>query len=63
VIESQGRVDRSREYLSPVDLALVKGRKTLVDAVKAYERGEVPLGRDRDLSDIEAGFDVVKAQS
>ena len=63
VIESQGRVDRSREYLSPVDLALVKGRKTLVDAVKAYERGEAPLGRDRDLSDIEAGFDVVKAQS
>lgn len=63
VIESQGRVDRSREYLSPVDLALVKGRKTLVEAVRAYERGEAPLGRDRDLSDIEAGFDVVKAQS
>ena len=43
-------------------MALVKGRKTLVDAVKAYERGEAPLGRDRDLGDIEAGFDVVKAQ-
>lgn len=62
VIESQGRVDRSREYLAPVDLALVKGRKTLIDAVKRHERGEAPLGRDLDLTHIEAGFDVVKVQ-
>ncbi len=61
VIESQGRVDRSIEYLSPADLALVKGRKTLVDAVRAYERGAPPLGRDLDLPDIEANFEASPA--
>jgi len=44
-----------------VDVALVKGRKTLVDAVQAYERGEPPLGRDLDLSAVEAYFDIKPA--
>lgn len=61
VIESQGRADRSAEYLAPVDVALVKGRKTLVDAVQAYARGEPPLGRDLDLSAVEAHFDTKPA--
>lgn len=58
VIESQGRADRSAEYLAPVDAALVKGRKTLIDAVLAHERGEPPLGRDLDLSAVEAHFEA-----
>lgn len=58
VIESQGRADRSKEYLAPVDNALVKGRKTIIDAVKYFEKGQLPLGRDSDLTNIEAGFEV-----
>lgn len=56
VLESQGRVDRTREILAPVDKALVEGRRTVLDAIAAHERGEPALGRDLDLSDIEALF-------
>lgn len=61
VLESQGKVDRSREILAPVDRALVEGRNTLIDAVEAYQRGEAPLGRDLDLGDVEALFVVNRA--
>jgi len=54
VIESQGRVDRTRETLAPVDRVLVEGRRVLLDAVAAHERGEPPIARDLDLSDVEA---------
>ncbi|MFP3675265.1 hypothetical protein SB724_20840, partial [Bacillus sp. SIMBA_031] len=53
-IESQGRVARSAELLAPTDRAVAEGRRTLVDAVKAYEAGSSPLGRDLDLSKVEA---------
>ncbi|MFP3613151.1 Rieske 2Fe-2S domain-containing protein [Paraburkholderia sp. SIMBA_050] len=55
-IESQGRVARSAELLAPTDRAVAEGRRTLVDAVKAYEAGSSPLGRDLDLSKVEASF-------
>jgi hypothetical protein len=61
VLESQGRLDRSREMLAPVDRALVEGRQTLIDAVNAHERGEPPLGRDLDLRHVEALFEVKKS--
>jgi phenylpropionate dioxygenase-like ring-hydroxylating dioxygenase large terminal subunit len=61
VIESQGRVDRSAEILAPTDRALIEGRRTILDAVHAFERGEPPLGRDLDHSGIEAVFHVKAA--
>ena len=57
-IESQGRLDRSKELLAPVDIALVEGRKTILDAISAHQNGEPPLGRDLDLSNVEADFRV-----
>ncbi|GLJ00277.1 MULTISPECIES: Rieske 2Fe-2S domain-containing protein [Sphingobium] len=56
VIESQGRLDRTREMLTPIDRAVVEGRATLLDAVRAHQRGEPPIGRDEDLSEVEALF-------
>ncbi|WP_313807844.1 Rieske 2Fe-2S domain-containing protein [Sphingobium sp.] len=56
VLESQGRVDRTREMLAPVDKALVEGRRTVLEAIAAHQRGEVAQGRDLDLSDVEALF-------
>ena len=58
VLESQGRVDRSVELLAPVDRAVVEGRRTLLDAVESHQRGEPPLGRDLDLTQVEAVFVV-----
>lgn len=55
-IESQGRLDRSKELLAPVDKALVVGRKTVLDAIEAYQSGKPPIGRDLDLSGVEAEF-------
>ncbi len=61
VIESQGRADRSIENLALVDRALIEGRKTLLRAVRAHQAGEPPLGRDLDLSHVEAHFGVNQA--
>lgn len=56
MIESQGRLDRTKELLSPIDKAVIEGRNTILDAVKAYQKGEPPLGRDLDHSSVEALF-------
>jgi phthalate 4,5-dioxygenase oxygenase subunit len=56
VIESQGRADRSIEHLAPTDRAIAEGRKTLLDAVRAHQRGEPPIGRHLDLSHLDALF-------
>ena len=61
LLESQGRVDRTREILAPVDRALVEGRQTVLDAIDAHEHGEPPPGRDMDLSEVEAMFVLNKA--
>ena len=55
-IESQGEVDRSAEILAPTDRAVIEGRRTVIDAVRAFEAGAPPPGRDLDLTDIEAVF-------
>ena len=59
--ESQGRIDRSQERLAPTDVVVVKGRKTLLEAVAAHERGEAPLGLDADVSRVEAVFSPKQA--
>ena len=56
VIESQGPLDRGREHLGPVDIAIIAGRKMLLRAVQAAERGEPPFARDEDVSTVEAVF-------
>lgn len=57
-IESQGQVDRSAEQLAPTDRALAYGRRRILEALSAYERGEAPLGRDLDLTGVESLFEV-----
>ena len=37
-------VDRSREFLSATDVAVVKTRRALLDALTAYEEGQLPPG-------------------
>jgi hypothetical protein len=37
-------VDRSREYLSATDVAVVKARRLLLDALVAYQDGRIPPG-------------------
>ena len=61
VIESQGRADRTIENLALVDRALIEGRNTVISAVRAHEAGAPPLGRDLDLTHVEAHFGVNKA--
>ena len=55
-IESQGEVDRAAEILAPTDRAVIEGRRTVLDAVRAYVDGAPPPGRDLDLTHIEAVF-------
>jgi hypothetical protein len=62
VLESQGQVDRTREMLAPVDLAMVEGRQTVIDAATAHARGEPALGRDLDVSHVEADFFITRAK-
>src|SRR5262249_49591970 len=45
VQESMGRtVDRSREHLGPADRAVIQARRLLLQAIKAVEAGDTPLG-------------------
>ena len=60
VIESMGTVDRTREILTPIDKAVAEGRRVLIDAIAAHESGAAPLGRDLDLTAVEALFEVKK---
>jgi len=58
VIESQGRPDRMREDLAPTDRALAMGRKRVLEAIEAVQRGEPAPGLVDDLTDVEALFEV-----
>jgi phthalate 4,5-dioxygenase len=58
IIESQGRPDRSREDLGVTDRALALGRKRVLDAIEAVQRGEPAPAQTEDLSDVEAHFEV-----
>lgn len=57
-IESQGKTSRSREQLGASDKALVYGRRCMLEAIRAYEKDGVPLGRDLDLSHVEALYEL-----
>jgi phthalate 4,5-dioxygenase oxygenase subunit len=51
IVESMGPIlDRTREHLGPADRGVLRGRKTLIAALRAYQAGEKPLGIDADLS-------------
>lgn len=58
VIESQGRPDRTREDIGATDRALVLGRKRVLEAIEAVQRGEPAPALTEDLSDVEARFEV-----
>lgn len=58
VIESQGRPNRTREDIGATDRALVLGRKRVLDAIEAIQRGEPAPGLTEDLSEVEALFEV-----
>lgn len=57
-IESQAQSTRSREQLAATDKALMYGRRRMLEAIAAHQGGAGPLGRDLDLSGIEARFEV-----
>jgi hypothetical protein len=63
--ESQGPItDRSQEFLSDSDVALIKLRRLLLDAVKEFERGGVPrIARHEDAAytSVWVGDKVLKA--
>ena len=61
VIERQGRPDRVHEELAPTDRAITMGRKRVLEAIEAVERGEPAPGLTDDLSDVEAMFEVKSA--
>jgi phthalate 4,5-dioxygenase oxygenase subunit len=45
VEESMGRIyDRSKEHLGAGDVAVIRMRRLMIDAARAVERGELPLG-------------------
>jgi phenylpropionate dioxygenase-like ring-hydroxylating dioxygenase large terminal subunit len=54
--ESQFPLDRSKESLGATDLVVIRGRKALREALDDFERGNPLLGRDADVSDVEAVF-------
>jgi hypothetical protein len=39
-------VDRSREFLTSSDLAIIQVRRTLLNAVRDYQEGKAPPGTD-----------------
>jgi hypothetical protein len=52
---SQGPLyDRSKEHLVPADQAVMRVRRTLLEAVKRVAAGDAPLGVGRDLSGVSA---------
>ena len=52
-LESMGSIqDRTKERLGPADYAVIKGRRMLIDAIRAHQRGEGALGVDEDVSDV-----------
>ncbi len=58
VIESQGQPDRTEENIGITDRALVLGRKRVLEAIEAVQRGEPAPGQTEDLTDVEALFEV-----
>jgi phthalate 4,5-dioxygenase oxygenase subunit len=47
VVESMGPiVDRTREHLGASDVAVIRMRRRLLDAVRAFQAGAAPLGLD-----------------
>ncbi|MEL0083001.1 MAG: Rieske 2Fe-2S domain-containing protein [Gammaproteobacteria bacterium] len=62
VIESQGRPDRSKEDIGITDRALVLGRKRVLEAIEAVQRGEPAPGLTEDLTDVEALFEPQEQQ-
>ncbi|WP_216893146.1 Rieske 2Fe-2S domain-containing protein [Nocardia alni] len=56
--ESMGPIyDRTREHLGTSDLAIIRMRRLMLDAARRHERGEPPLGQDKefDYGEIRAG--------
>ena len=45
-------VNRTWENLGPADRAIIKGRRVLLDAVRAHQRGEGALGSHADASNV-----------
>ena len=45
-------VDRTWENLGPADRAIIKGRRVLLDAVRAHQRGEGALGSHADVKNV-----------
>jgi len=58
VIESQGHPDRTKEDIGITDRALVLGRKRVLEAIEAVQRGEPAPAQTDDLSGVEALFEV-----
>ena len=47
VVESMGAVyDRTREHLGLTDVAVIRYRRRMIDAARAFQAGEPPLGLD-----------------
>jgi nitrite reductase/ring-hydroxylating ferredoxin subunit len=63
VIESQGQPDRTREDIGTTDRALVLGRKRVLEAIEAVQRGEPAPAQTDDLVDVEALFEVRESAS
>jgi phthalate 4,5-dioxygenase oxygenase subunit len=50
VEESMGRLyDRSKEHLGAGDVAVIRMRRLMIDAARAVERGELPLGLGKNV--------------
>lgn len=56
VLESQGRPDRTREWLAPPDAALAAGRRAVLDGVERFARGEAPPAREMDLRQVTSEY-------
>jgi len=58
VVESMGPiVDRTREHLGASDGAVIRMRRRMLDAVRAFQVGEVPLGLDPSIPYDRLGSD------
>jgi phenylpropionate dioxygenase-like ring-hydroxylating dioxygenase large terminal subunit len=58
IVEGMGAIaDRTNEHLGAADLSIIRGRRMMLDAVRAHMRGEGALGVDVDVAGIGLGHD------
>lgn len=62
--ELQGRIaDRTKEHLGPADRAIIAARQALLQAVRAVQAGNDPLGADTSYYRARSTVKIIPAEA